>query len=377
MLYRRVILPASLLVLGLLAANHSLGQKVSQEPLNCDASGAIHVHSRFSDGSGTVEEIAQAANAAHLDFVVITDHNTLAGLKGGKEKRYGSVLVLVGEEVTPYENHYLALGIEKAVNPEGMTFCGMIRAVRDQGGFGIIAHPFDPGNGYFGAKPIPWTAWYCKGFDGMEIWSYCWDWGDDAHDKPSAVYFTLNPDAAIDGPRAQALKKWDELTAERPVVGIGSLDAHAVIYKGEALTLTVLPYRDVFETVRTHVLLPRPLAEKTAQDKRAIYDAIKKGHCYVSYDYLRNAGGFKFTGQTSSGLVNMGDSVTESTVSLSVETPAQGRIRLRRNGMLVLERHGRKLDFRATKRGAYRIEVALRAQDRFRPWIYSNPIYLR
>jgi nitrogenase molybdenum-iron protein alpha/beta subunit len=37
-----------------------------------DYKGAIHVHSTYSDGTGTVEEIMQAANEAGLDFVVIT-----------------------------------------------------------------------------------------------------------------------------------------------------------------------------------------------------------------------------------------------------------------------------------------------------------------
>ena len=36
--------------------------------------GAYHVHSRASDGTGTIEDIAAAAGRAGLRFVVLTDH---------------------------------------------------------------------------------------------------------------------------------------------------------------------------------------------------------------------------------------------------------------------------------------------------------------
>ena len=39
-------------------------------------SGNIHIHSSYSDGTGTIEEIANEANRAGLDFVIITDHLT-------------------------------------------------------------------------------------------------------------------------------------------------------------------------------------------------------------------------------------------------------------------------------------------------------------
>lgn len=47
--------------------------------------GAIHVHSIFSDGSGDINEITQYANESGLDFVILTDHNTLRALHEGYE----------------------------------------------------------------------------------------------------------------------------------------------------------------------------------------------------------------------------------------------------------------------------------------------------
>ena len=47
-----------------------------------ERTGALHIHSRYSDGTGTIEEILSAARGAGLDFVVLTDHDSLARAPG-------------------------------------------------------------------------------------------------------------------------------------------------------------------------------------------------------------------------------------------------------------------------------------------------------
>ena len=44
--------------------------------------GAIHIHSKFSDGSGDIEQITKAAKKAGLDWIIITDHKQ-AGVEDG------------------------------------------------------------------------------------------------------------------------------------------------------------------------------------------------------------------------------------------------------------------------------------------------------
>ena len=55
------------------------------------------------------------------------------------------------------------------------------------------------------------------------------------------------------------------------------------------------------------------------------------------------------------------------------EPTAQAEIRLLRAGKPVAEADGRELRFSATEPGAYRVEVYRSG----RPWIFSNPIYIR
>ncbi|HUX15651.1 MAG TPA: PHP domain-containing protein, partial [Phycisphaerae bacterium] len=62
--------------------------------------GAFHVHSCYSDGSGTYQEIASAAARAGLDFVVMSDHDTLRPRADGWQGWHDGVLVIVGTEIS-------------------------------------------------------------------------------------------------------------------------------------------------------------------------------------------------------------------------------------------------------------------------------------
>src|SRR2546421_2098031 len=99
-----------------------------------DLTCVIHVHSTYSDGTGTVPQIARAAARAGVDVVLLTDHDTLEARRRGEERWYGDVLVLVGEEVSPTDrDHFLAFGIEREIGRRlsGPEIC---RAVEDAGG---------------------------------------------------------------------------------------------------------------------------------------------------------------------------------------------------------------------------------------------------
>ena len=45
--------------------------------------------------------------------------------------------------------------------------------------------------------------------------------------------------------------------------------------------------------------------------------------------------------------------------------------------ILARRQEGRELLHPVDRPGVYRIEVSLRVVDRWRPWIFSNPIYVR
>ena len=61
----------------------------------------LHMHTRYSDGSGSHKDIAQAAIKAGLDAVIVTDHNVLVqGLEGYYRVGRSRVLLLIGRRST-------------------------------------------------------------------------------------------------------------------------------------------------------------------------------------------------------------------------------------------------------------------------------------
>ncbi|HBC46644.1 MAG TPA: histidinol-phosphatase, partial [candidate division Zixibacteria bacterium] len=51
--------------------------------------GVIHIHSDYSDGSKSIPEIARIGESAGLDFLMFSDHLTLAPLRDGLERYHG------------------------------------------------------------------------------------------------------------------------------------------------------------------------------------------------------------------------------------------------------------------------------------------------
>ena len=62
-------------------------------------SGAYHVHTTRSDGAFTPDQAADAARAAHLQFVILTDHGDAS--RAPDPPRYvNGVLVIDGAEIS-------------------------------------------------------------------------------------------------------------------------------------------------------------------------------------------------------------------------------------------------------------------------------------
>jgi predicted metal-dependent phosphoesterase TrpH len=106
----------------------------------------VHMHTNYSDGTGTVEEtLEHVQNATPLDVIAITDHDTITGALRARDlaaKRHYRFDLIVGEEVSTREGHMLALFIEKRI-PPGLSIERSIELVREQGGLAIVAHPFN------------------------------------------------------------------------------------------------------------------------------------------------------------------------------------------------------------------------------------------
>jgi len=340
--------------------------------------GAIHMHSVFSDGSGEVDEIARFADEAGLDYIILTDHNTLRAMNEGFEGWYNNTLLLVGCELNDKhnENHYLAFGINEAFSTR-IPAKEYVKKVKEAGGIGFIAHPFEKRKHMVEHPPYPWTDWDTEDFTGIEIWNHMSEWMENLTEQNKYQAF-IHPLRSIISPTKETLQKWDELNIKRKVVGIGGVDAHAHKYNVLGfMEVEVFPYKVLFKSIRTHILIDEELPQKDEdmsfiKMKKLIYSALESGNCFVANDYHADSKGFRFFAEAGKKKYLMGQTVEyQGKIKLNVLVPLQNaEICLIHNGELVATEEGTGAKFIVTEPGVYRVEV----YHNKKAWIFSNHI---
>ncbi|NIM95310.1 MAG: PHP domain-containing protein [Anaerolineales bacterium] len=347
--------------------------------------GNLHLHTAYSDGHVSHEEIALAAIKAGIDFVVVTDHNVwVGGMDGYRTLGNKRVLLLVGEEVhdqirEPQKNHLLIYETGKELSQRARDPQELINAVNQFGGFAFLAHPTDPVAPAFDQPDLSWVDWDIEGYTGLELWNYMSEFKSHLSSFVKALYYAFNPSRIATGPFPQAIKRWDSLLSDgRRVVAIGGADAHAFPVKVGPINRILFPFEFHFQTVNTHVLLEEPLIGDVEIDRRRIFNAIRSGHCFVGYDLPASTRGFRFTAAGEEGMGMMGDRfISRFGVTLQVKLPQRTSLHLIRNGHKIGEWHDQEnVIYTATDPGAYRIEAFIEFKGKQRGWIYSNPIYI-
>jgi acetyl esterase/lipase len=322
-----------------------------------DYRAVIHVHAEDSNHTkGTRPEVLAAAKKTGVDVVMFSDHRgpkpeTWRGLKDG-------ILFLAGSEEEGLLRYPLFDAANEKIAREDLKFLCHIEERYDAAS---------------------------EGFDGMEIYNRHTDtkddgdfeaWfiqllGDKERWKAFVELYKRFPDEIFGAGTdywPEIFAKWDLETKKKPFTGIGANDAHQnTIFGG----LTLDPYEVSFRNLSTHILA-RELTDP------AIRQSLRDGHVYVSHDWLCDAKGFSFVAINNLGVFNMGDPVTViGNTKLYVQTPIAAHIKLFFNGALKEEKTTALMTFETKAPGVYRAEAWLEVDGEERPWIYSNPIYLK
>lgn len=349
-----------------------------------ELTGNIHLHTIYSDGTGTHEEVAAAAVAAGLDFLVVTDHNVLVeGVDGYYATEQGRVLLLTGEEVhdvrrEPQCNHCLVIGAAEEMAPHAPDPQKLIDAVTQAGGYTFLAHPHDPPAVAVHELDYAWYDWDITGFTGLELWNYMSNFKKPLTTKLNALRAAFHPERYIDQPPPATLAKWDELLAHgRRVAVVGGSDGHAITYQMGPLSRTLFPYEAMFRCVNTHLLLDDPLTGELGQDKATLFKAIGRGRGWVGYDLPHPTRGFRFSGQSRTKGTMGNEVLMDAGATLQILTPAKCNIRLIHNGQITAAiDNDNRLTHIPIETGAYRVECYIPFEGQLRGWIFSNPIYL-
>jgi len=340
----------------------------------------LHMHTVHSDGTATHQELAAIAHEAGLDVIVVTDHNVLVM---NQEGWVGQTLVLVGEEIhdpnrRPQSSHTLCFGIKHDLAALGADPQALQDGVAVVGGFTFIAHPFERDSAPFLPEPnISWRDWSVTGYAGIELWNTMSEFKSAMKSKAHAVLLANVPALAITGPYPETLRRWDELLRTRPVAALGGSDAHANVYHLGPIERTVHPYDYLFRCVNTHLLGTEPLNGDLAHDRAIVYDALRHGRGFLGYEQPGSISGFYFLARSAGAEATMGEALAVGgPVELRVHCPGPARLRLLRDGQVVVRTRGSELTYLTHRPGVYRVEAGRRLAGRERGWIFSNPIYV-
>jgi hypothetical protein len=370
--------------------HNSIEQLASQRSVQpteseyADYQGVIHVHSSLGGHStGNFAELIAAAKTNQLDFVIITEHPqadfdtasmTLNGTHAG-------VLFVNGNEVTTADGDRLLLipGSADAASMKSSSSREIIDKQKATRGLSIVAYPTDSAN------------WQSNSIDGVEVYNLFTNaraanrvalffdglWSYGSYSDLMFANFFVRP--------AENLKRWDDAISNgnHRLVATAGNDAHSNIGLSvndasgkQWLGVKLDPYERSFHVVRTHVLLKKD----RGLTHESLLEAIASGHCYVSFDLFGDAKGFIFQ-ITSPERRIMGDEIGfVAGLRVMASVPLMGRIVLYRDGTVIDEKSGSKVEFPINSKGSYRVEAyldSLPAPATGKPWILSNPIYIK
>ncbi|HET8628771.1 MAG TPA: CehA/McbA family metallohydrolase [Thermomicrobiales bacterium] len=209
--------------------------------------GDLHSHTLYSDGDSWPSELLVAAAEAGLDFLGITDHNSVGAHRAPETPAGGAAglpALIPGVEVTTYRGHWNVWGADRWFDfrdPEPEAVAAAMREAVAAGGFVSVNHPrpFGP----------PWEYPEVRGHHAIEVWNGPWE--------------ALN---------AVALAYWEaRLRAGERLVALGGSDTHRLRAPDPRALFTPRLGRP---TLWAHVDGPPTPASLLA--------ALRAGRCFVS-----------------------------------------------------------------------------------------------
>ena len=348
---------------------------------NYEYVGNIHIHSIHSDGRASYAEIAGIARRAGLDFICFNDHDYMKSYFDlSEEGFYGELLLLIGLEIGKENHHYLAFDLKKMTRSDNLGPQDVIDEVNKQGGFGFLAHPFEKGMPFYEkSKAYTWKELSVSGFTGLCIWNFASRWKERIRGIFHGIFFLCFKIQTLKGPSKETISFWDKLCLQRRVGVVGGSDAHGSQFRWGPIAFTPLSYDLLLNSINIHVLSNRKMYRNFENAKRDIYEAMREGRLFIANDKLCPARGFKFYFLSDDGSdLIMGEEAYFQPGNLVVELPNKGEIRLFEDGKLVDSFRGTEYMYNVTRKGVYRIEVYRHILlFGWRPWIFTNPIYLR
>jgi hypothetical protein len=377
-----------------------------------DVRALLHVHSAFShDSRGTIEEIVAAAHEAGVRVIMFNEHpaSHYDYFVDGHRGLNDGVLLIPGAET----GGFLAFPRQSISNQKTDTPQAFSDLVRSTGGQIFLCHLEER------------MDWNIADITGTEIYNTHADFKEEtsflaALRSPLTMFGLMSAvkqypqevfGALLDYP-ADYLRRYDQLCQKHRHTGVAGNDSHhnqayrakirddgnvlvedaldtkialldpnqlapvKLLIAGKKpgdliLDLDLDPYARSFRHVSTHLFLKEV-------NEAEVRLALGTGRAYVAFDWIADPTGFVYRADRDAENWPIGSELSfVESLHLRAEAPLEGHFKLVRDGDVVLEQSGPAIDFEVDKPGVYRVEVWLNLAGEDRPWILSNPIYVR
>ena len=146
----------------------------------------MHAHTIHSDALHTTAELIDEAKKQKIDWLAITDHNTLSAFDEISMESQ-SIRLLKGLEMTTFHGHFLTLGYQDQqpidwTSIDRLTINEKLKEMKAQGLVIGIAHPFDVGSPYCTGCRWQYVLESLAYIDFIEVWN-----SEDPHLSLSSV----------------------------------------------------------------------------------------------------------------------------------------------------------------------------------------------
>jgi hypothetical protein len=252
--------------------------------------GDLHMHDAHSDGSCLSQSGAkvpcplyktvEAAVARGLDFIVISDHNTISHYDAMRELQpyFDRMLLIPGREITTFEGHANVFGTTEFIDfrlAKGhLTIADILAQTEKMHGIFSINHPGLPSG-----SECMGCGWSAKGTDYSRV----------------AAIEAING-GTLDGPMSGIAFWQKRLNEGFRLTGVGGSDNHNASMDAQ---------------VRSAVGYPTTVVYASELSERAVLNAIRAGHVFVDVRGSRNRG-IEFTAEGGGKTAMMGDAIASA-----------------------------------------------------------------
>jgi hypothetical protein len=219
--------------------------------------GDLHAHSIHSDGSWDIPELVQFWRDHKVDFMTLSDHDTISGLAQVRSLADDDMLTLGGIEISTFLGHCVAVGVHewfdwRTADGEQIPIPEIAEKVIATGALFTIAHPRDNGE--------PWCCgcrWLHEDMMpgntlAVEIWNGYWaerneealrlfySWLNQGHQivATSGTDIHRRPPDNVSGHSAVNVVYAEDLTEKAIIDGIKA--GHSYISAGPELSVTAI-----------------------------------------------------------------------------------------------------------------------------------------